>query len=67
MLPEQRSYNPLYQDTLIDEALRDWIPKLEQYESRLQNGSPVQMEWRDNWSGVQYAVLIQSLTESKNT
>ncbi|WP_255367980.1 HAMP domain-containing sensor histidine kinase [Psychrobacillus sp. OK032] len=67
MLPEQRSYNLLYQDTLIDEALQDWMPKLEQYESRLQNGSPVQMEWRDNWSGVQYAVLIQSLSESKNT
>ena len=66
MLPEKRSYNPLYQDTLIEEALRDWIPNLEQYESLLQNGSPVQVEWIDNWSGVQYAVLIQSLTGSKN-
>jgi len=66
MLPEQRSYNPLYQDTLIDEALRDWMPKLEQYESRLQNGSPVQMEWRDNWSGIQYVVFIQSLSEGEN-
>ena len=65
MLPEKRSYNPLYQDALIDEALRDLIPNLEQYESRLQNGSPVQVEWIDNWSGVQYAVLIQSLTGSK--
>ena len=63
MLPEKRSYNPLYQDTLIDEALRDWIPNLEQYKSRLQNGSPVQVEWIDNWSGVEYAVLIQSLTD----
>jgi len=67
MLPEQRSYNPLYQDALIDEALRDWKPKSKQYESRLQNSSPVQLEWRDNWSGVQYAVLIQSLSEGKNT
>ena len=66
MLPEKRSYNPLYQDALIYEALRDLIPNLEQYESRLQNGSPVQVEWIDNWSGVQYAVLIQSLTGSKN-
>lgn len=66
MLPEQRSYNPLYQDTLIDEALMDWMPKLEKYESRLQNGSPVQVEWRDNWSGIEYVVLIQSLTESEN-
>lgn len=67
MLPEQRSYNPLYQDTLIDEALRDWMPKLEQYESRLQDGSPVQVDWIDNWSGVQYAILIKSLSESENT
>ncbi|HJF32994.1 MAG TPA: HAMP domain-containing protein [Sporosarcina psychrophila] len=67
MLPEQRSYNPLYQDTLIDEALRDWMPKLEQYESRLQDGSPIQAEWIDNWSGVQYAILIKSLAHSENT
>jgi two-component system sensor histidine kinase VanS len=66
MLPEQRSYNPLYQDALIDDALRDWIPKAEQYQSRLQNGSPVQMEWRDEWSGVHYAVIIRSLSEGKN-
>ena len=67
MLPEQRSYNPLYQDTLIDEALQDWMPKLEQYESRLQDGSLVQAEWIDNWSGVQYAILIKSLAHSENT
>lgn len=67
MLPEQRSYNPLYQDTLIDEALQDWIPQLEQYESRLQEGSTVQVEWVDNWSGVEYAILIKSLVESENT
>ncbi|WP_438348432.1 ATP-binding protein [Paenibacillus sp. FA6] len=66
MLPEQRSYNPLYQDTLIDEALLDWIPKAEQFQSHLQNGSPVQMEWRDKWSGVDYAVLIRSLSEGTN-
>ncbi|WP_381427844.1 sensor histidine kinase [Sporosarcina thermotolerans] len=66
LLPEKRSYNPLHQDALIYEALRDLIPNLEQYESRLQNGSPVQVEWIDNWSGVQYAVLIQSLKGNKN-
>ena len=66
MLPERRSYNPLYQDALIDDALRDWIPKAEQYQSRLQNGSPVQMEWTDKWSGVEYAVLIRSLSEGNN-
>ena len=63
MLPERRSFNPLYQDALIDDALRDWIPKAEQVHSRLQNGSPVQIEWTDKWSGLDYAVLIRSLSE----
>ncbi|OMF38057.1 two-component sensor histidine kinase [Paenibacillus sp. FSL H8-0548] len=66
MLPEQRSYNPLYQDALIDDALRDWIPEAEQYQTLLQNGTAVQMEWRDEWSGVNYVVLIRSLDEGKN-
>ncbi|MCQ6563549.1 sensor histidine kinase [Paenibacillus mendelii] len=66
MLPEQRSFNPLYQDVLIDDALRDWVPRSEPYESRLQSGSPVQLEWTDEWSGVRYAVLIRSLPEGKN-
>ena len=66
MLPEQRSYNPFYQDALIDDALMYWIPTAEQYQSRLQDGSPVQFEWSDPWSGVQYAVLIRSLSEGKD-
>jgi two-component system, OmpR family, sensor histidine kinase VanS len=63
MLPERRSYNPLYQDTLIVDALRDWMPKAEQDQSRLRNGLPVQVEWSDKWSGVQYAVIIRPLSE----
>lgn len=63
MLPERRSYNPLYQDALIDDVLRDWTPKAEEAQSRLLNGLPVQFEWSDKWSGVQYAAIIQSLSE----
>jgi two-component system sensor histidine kinase VanS len=66
MLPEQRSYNPLYQNTLIDDALQDLTPKTEQYESHLRNGSTVQVEWKDKWSGVDYVVLIRSLSEGNN-
>ncbi len=66
MLPLQRSYNPFYQDIHIDDALKDWIPKAEQYRSSLRNGSPVRMEWRDKWSGVEYAVLLRSLSEGNN-
>ncbi|QEY20799.1 HAMP domain-containing protein [Psychrobacillus sp. AK 1817] len=67
MVPEHRSYNPLYQDTLIDEALQEWMPKLEHYQSRLQDGSPVQLEWVDNWSGVSYAIVIQPLATDEPT
>jgi len=63
MLPEQRSYNPFYQDVLMDDALRNWIPTVAQHQTRLQNGLPVQIEWKDEWSGIQYAVLIQPLAK----
>ncbi|MFJ7828374.1 sensor histidine kinase [Psychrobacillus sp. NPDC096623] len=65
VLPEQRSYNPLYQDALIEDALREWKPKAED-ESRLQKGSVVQLEWQDKWSGVDYAVLISSLAKGED-
>lgn len=64
MLPEQRSYNPLYQDTLVDDALLDWNPLTEQWQSRLRNGSVVQLEWQDKWSGIPYTILIRPLSES---
>ncbi|WP_029192624.1 sensor histidine kinase [Paenibacillus harenae] len=66
MLPERRSYNPLYQDTLIDDALQDWRPNAARYQTQLQSGSTVEMEWTDPWSGVEYAILIQPLSEGKN-
>lgn len=62
MLPEHRSYNPLYQDSLIDQMLRDWLPSAEQERSRLRNGAVIELDWQDEWSGVPYTVLIRSLT-----
>lgn len=63
MLPEKRSYNPLYQDALIDDALLDWTQQPEQDLKLLQKGSPVRMSWTDKWSGVDYVVLVRSLAE----
>lgn len=63
MLPEKRSYNPLYQDALIDDALLEWMQEAEQDHTRLQKGSPVQMSWTDKWSGVEYVVLVRLLSE----
>ncbi|OZB97623.1 cell wall metabolism sensor histidine kinase WalK [Paenibacillus sp. XY044] len=64
MLPEQRSYNPLYQDALADDVLKDWNSQGVPYEQKLQSGSKIQQNWKDPWSGVQYAVLMQPLTDS---
>lgn len=63
MLPEKRSYNPLYQDALIDDALLEWTQQPEQDLKLLQKGSPVRMSWTDKWSGVDYVVLVRSLAE----
>ncbi|MGO4537790.1 sensor histidine kinase [Paenibacillus sp. 2TAB19] len=66
LLPEKRSYNPLYQDTIIDDALSDWVPEVDSYLTRLQSGSVIQMNWRDDWSGVEYAVLIRALPDDSH-
>lgn len=57
MLPEQRSYNPLYQDTLIDSALKAVNPQ--------STADKLQALWTDEWSGVQYAILIQPLPQEQ--
>ncbi|GMK44547.1 two-component sensor histidine kinase [Paenibacillus glycanilyticus] len=62
LLPEQRSFNPLYQDALVDEALQDWTASAEARLSRLHAGETVRSEWKDPWSGVEYAVLVKSLS-----
>ncbi|ACT01745.1 sensor histidine kinase [Paenibacillus sp. JDR-2] len=61
LLPEQRSFNPLYQDALVDEALQDWTTSAEARLSRLHAGETVRSEWKDPWSGVEYAILVQFL------
>ncbi|MNW49683.1 Alkaline phosphatase synthesis sensor protein PhoR [compost metagenome] len=67
LLPElnSRSYNPFYQDTLIDDALQTW--RAQTSETRLREGYPVRFEWRDTWSGVEYVVLLQPLANEGKT
>ncbi|MCH1639611.1 ATP-binding protein [Paenibacillus timonensis] len=72
LLPElnSRSYNPFYQDTLIDDAVQAWRaqpPDGSSSETRLLQGEPVRFEWRDSWSGVEYAVLLQPLANEGRT
>nr|WP_145156643.1 HAMP domain-containing sensor histidine kinase [Paenibacillus terrae] len=63
MLPEQRSYNPLYQDALADDVLKEWNGQGIPYDQKLQSGSKFQQNWKDPWSGVQYEVMMQPLKE----
>lgn len=72
LLPElnSRSYNPFYQDTLIDDAVQAWRAQPSDgssSETRLLQGEPVRFEWRDSWSGVEYAVLLQPLANEGRT
>lgn len=64
MLPEQRSYNPLYQDALIDNALKDEKLNSKLVQARMEGTWPIRMEWVDDWSGVPYTLLIRSLPDS---
>src|SRR5690606_6745888 len=52
LLPEQRSYNPLYQDLLITDMIQDWNTS---EPAATSNPKPyVTTEWIDSWSGVTY-------------
>lgn len=65
LLPEQRSFNPLYQDALVVEALQDWTLTLDIHLPRLQAGETEWSKWKDPWSGVEYALLVKSLFDTE--
>lgn len=61
MLPARRSYNPFYQDSLLEDALRDWKSQTGATPTVQRQGTAERLEWADPWSGVPYAVLVRSL------
>lgn len=64
LLPEQRSYNPLYQDLLITDMIQDWNTS---EPAATTNPKPyVTTEWIDSWSGVTYIATLGKL-EASNT
>ncbi|RJE87475.1 HAMP domain-containing protein [Paenibacillus sp. 1011MAR3C5] len=65
LLPEQRSYNPYYQDALIDDVLREWSGMNESYLSGLRPKGKLKTEWVDKWSGIRYVILVHSLPGSQ--
>lgn len=61
LLPEQRSYNPMYQDLLITDMLTDWKP----HENvQLEAAQYATTQWRDTWSGVQYIATLGKMNAS---
>lgn len=66
MLPEQRSYNPMYQDAQLDDALLQWKQNEGQVDGAEHGDKVVQMEWVDEWSGIPYTLLIRPLTDAGN-
>ncbi|GAB6930815.1 HAMP domain-containing sensor histidine kinase [Paenibacillus sp. JCM 10914] len=65
LLPAKRSYNPLYQDMQVDEALLAWRQAAEFDDGLLRNDETAQTAWTDQWSGIEYAILIRPLGESQ--
>lgn len=61
LLPEQRSYNPFYQNMLVEQALKDWLAQEMGALSRLEEGQTVHKQWSDPWSGVNYMLVLERL------
>lgn len=61
LLPEQRSYNPYYLDTLTDDVLREWSGMQESNLLTLRTKGHFRTEWVDKWSGIPYIILVHSL------
>jgi len=61
LLPEQRSFNPMYQDLLIKDMLNDW--HISEH-THIKQANYKTTEWRDPWSGVQYIATIGKLNDA---
>lgn len=64
LLPENRSYNPFYQDALVEEAIREWMENIDSYQAQLEQGSLIKVNWSDKWSGVDYVFMLRPYLNS---
>ncbi|MFF2482318.1 sensor histidine kinase [Paenibacillus sp. NPDC058071] len=64
LLPENRSFNPYYQDSQLQRAFNSWYQRMAEGEVSLQKGEPLSGEWTDEWSGIRYAVTAVFLPEA---
>lgn len=65
LLPEQRSFNPMYQDMLIADMLQAWRP-WELPELNADSYAYATTQWRDSWSGVPYIATLGKLQHSSS-
>ncbi|OOC61557.1 sensor histidine kinase [Paenibacillus ihbetae] len=66
LIPENRTYNPLYQDALVKEAVEEWLENVDLYQHQLKQGSVIRVNWSDKWSGVDYVFLLHPFLNSAN-
>lgn len=64
-IPEQRSYNPLYQDLLVKQALQDWMLSEEWTTIQWTDRFQVTTVWNDPWSGVEYVIALQKVVDKQ--
>jgi len=65
-IPEQRSYNPMYQDLLVKQILQDWMVSEEWTNIQWADRFQVTTVWNDPWSGVEYVIAMQKVADEQN-
>lgn len=61
LLPDQRAYNPYYQNMLVEQALREWMAQEMDSLTQLGEGRAAHKQWSDPWSGVNYMLVLERL------
>ena len=64
-IPEQRSYNPMYQDLLVKQMIQDWMLSEEWANIHWAYEEQVTNVWNDPWSGVEYVTSLQKVSDEQ--
>ncbi|WP_271749671.1 sensor histidine kinase [Cohnella sp. JJ-181] len=58
LVPVNRSYNPFFQDSQMNQALSTWLTDAQRLAVQSMAEGTARTEWTDPWSGVRYAALM---------
>ncbi|MCR8656976.1 sensor histidine kinase [Paenibacillus endoradicis] len=64
-IPEQRSYNPLYQDLLVKQMIQEWMLSEAWANINWADQEQVTTVWNDPWSGIEYVTSLQKVTDEQ--